>query len=1130
MDRASIVTSTVLCVEAPEGAPFDAVRSQVEARGGEVVAVDDGRLTALFGSAGVAVAASVAVQGGASDQDRSAIGLAAGDVTRDGDDVTGPALATAARLASAARPGDVLATAVVRDLADGPDAHAFEPAGLLPDDLVGLDQVLRIAGPASATGMLPWRLPPAVVAPGDVPLVGRDAEMAQLRALYESTAGGAAATVLIGGEAGAGKTRLAVELAQHAAAEGGGVLWGSCDHEVAAPYHPWVTIFDHLIDHLPDELLESCRPQLAHLEAVLAPPSTWVHETDRPAPADPDSEQYRLFDAASVLLGRVAGQFPLVVHLDDLHWCGAQTLALFRHLVRARPRGVLLVGTYRDTTDEITPQLTATLGTLRRDGAVARISLGGLDVVDVGRYVEAVTGRALDPTAEALAHEIAARTGGNPFLVAELWSHLAAACTGTEVAPDTAAVAVPAGVREVVAERVARLSRSGRAVAELAAVGGRQVEYAVVAEASGLPVAEVTAALDELVENGLLVEDARPGGYRFGHDLLRDALVEVRAPLTRARHRLQVAEAIERVHAGDLEPRVAHLARLYAQASVVDGPDRAVHYARRAAAQAMRSSAYDEAGEHIDAGLALTTISPRVRAGLLIQRAEIQTRSGQMARAMASAVEAVGIARAQGDARLLARAALVLADAQHIGAFDAEGIIDVCEDAISALGDVDPALARRLVTSYGRTLALAGRTAEALPLIDRSVADARAADDALALGWALAAQLVLDDRRVDLISTCDELEQVASRRGDSWLVMWSTLNVLRLALRSGDVERLERASRRHRERAARGRYPLFRCMGMLFDHTVARLRGDFALAEDLAMQGVELGRTELPDQDLGWFGVVMYCLRRDQGRLREVEPVLAAAGTLAGDARVWAAGLAAVSAEIGHTDAASSVLDEVVAGGLDAVPEDGMRPATIGLLADACCLTGHRALAEPLLAELGRWRGEVLMAGFTTAIGPADTRRAGLLRILGRLEEASTALASAEDLARSSGSVVWELWAAAERTQLLAAAGHLREAEDSAAVVRERAASVGMASLAELVVAGTGSSPADPAHEPRADGLSDREAEVLGLLAEGCSNRVIGERLHISANTAANHVRSILQKTGCANRTEAAVYATRASA
>ena len=185
--------------------------------------------------------------------------------------------------------------------------------------------------------------------------------------------------------------------------------------------------------------------------------------------------QSRLFDAASVLLGRVAGQFPLVVHLDDLHWCGAQTLALFRHLVRARPRGVLLVGTYRDTTDEITPQLTATLGTLRRDGAVARISLGGLDVVDVGRYVEAVTGRALDPTAEALAHEIAARTGGNPFLVAELWSHLAASCTGTEVAPDTAAVAVPAGVREVVAERVARLSRSGRAVAELAAVGGRQV-------------------------------------------------------------------------------------------------------------------------------------------------------------------------------------------------------------------------------------------------------------------------------------------------------------------------------------------------------------------------------------------------------------------------------------------------------------------------------------------------------------------------------------------------------------------------------------------------------------------------------------------------------------------------------
>ena len=258
----------------------------------------------------------------------------------------------------------------------------------------------------------PPPLPLSLQTPAAHPFVGRAAALASLERSWP-LAGSGGQIVLIGGEAGSGKTRLTAEFARLVHRSGAAVLLGSCDDDLAVPYQPWVQAVEQLLAVLPTRAMTG---ELAPLSPLLAHGERVAHDRDV-LPGDPDAARYRLYEAFGVAFREAATRWPTVVVLEDLHWAGVQTLALLRHVARSGlPSGLLVVGTFRDTSDEITEPLAACLADLRRTDAVTRLRLGGLDGEAVERFVAEAIGHPLDARFKELAAELADAQPGERLL------------------------------------------------------------------------------------------------------------------------------------------------------------------------------------------------------------------------------------------------------------------------------------------------------------------------------------------------------------------------------------------------------------------------------------------------------------------------------------------------------------------------------------------------------------------------------------------------------------------------------------------------------------------------------------------------------------------------------------------
>ncbi|MBX3271514.1 MAG: AAA family ATPase [Sandaracinaceae bacterium] len=343
-------------------------------------------------------------------------------------------------------------------------------------------------------------------------IVGRVEELAALDAALDDSLGGLGRLVLLAGEAGIGKTRLALEIARRAEAEGAVALLGRAWDEGGAPT-AWTFV----------ELLREAR---AH--PALAPAHPVIDDALRAlgAATDPAS-RFAAFDGAARALAEAARAAPLVLILDDLHWADAATLVLAKLCVRALARArALIVGTYRE--DEArAPEPARLLAELAREGSVlAPRPLAGEEVavlVARGGLAGAWTPRVLE------------RSGGNPFFVEQTVRWIAAEGVGVE----EAALPVPAGARAIVARRLERLAPSARRLVEVAAAIGAEPDRALLAEVCPDLAPDLTAA----VEHGVLSADA--GRIAFAHDLLREAALAT--AVDRPGVHAAIAAALERL-------------------------------------------------------------------------------------------------------------------------------------------------------------------------------------------------------------------------------------------------------------------------------------------------------------------------------------------------------------------------------------------------------------------------------------------------------------------------------------------------------------------------------------------------------------------------------------------------------
>jgi class 3 adenylate cyclase/DNA-binding CsgD family transcriptional regulator len=1110
--------------------------------GGHIVKYTGDGVMASFAAASTAVHAAAAIQADVAEYGGGIVvrvGVAVGDVTREGDDYFGLPVVAAARLEAAAEGGQILVTESVRLLAGDRAGDRYEALG--PMKLKGIaEPVVAYAvdwdrPPAAADGDGRWArlsLPLALAGCARHPFVGRDEDLAVLRGAWDEGRQGPGRIVLIGGEAGAGKTRLASEFAREAHGQGAWVLYGGCDDDLALPYQPWVQAADQLLAAMPKSSLEgTVTAELAPLAQLLTR-AEWLAAQPSKATVDPDAARYRTYGAFAALLAEAGRDGPGLVVLDDLHWAGPQTLALLRHLARTGlPTGVLVVGTFRDTGDEVTDSLSSCLADLRRvDGAI-RLHLAGLGIDAVERFVAETVGHELDDDLRRIAVELTDRSGGNAFYLSELWRHLSeSAGVGRDggrwvVAPASATI-VPDSVRDVVSVRLAGLSPSARRVIDLAALCGQRIDLHALEPAAGLAPDELDAAVAELVAAGLLAGIAGEVlVHRFEHSIVRDTVEAGIAGRRRARLHLELAHAIETVYEADRRPVLADLARHFAAATPVGQRDKAVYYGRRAAAQAMRAAAYDEAVAHLDVVLGLTTRSVE-RAEVLVEMGTVEMRRASYRASREACLEAYEIATELGAGPVAADAAVGFEMGMHFPGLPGGPAAEMLRRALDMIGDDASAVRARTTATLGRDLVFAGHSVEGLATAESAVALARAVGDPGSLMVALQAVVTSSNDPSRQLSAGIELAELAARLGDPWSASYATANELRACIALGRLADAAEALERHRVTSTAGRFAPFQFIADAYAAVLALANADFSAAEAAAEQAEARATADSAPYDEGVYGLQMYAIRRAEGRLAEVAPVMRALATAADPPSTWRPGLAALYTDLGMLDEARAVFDTLAPEGFAAVPRDAVWPASLTFLAETCIALRDQANASVLYDELIPFRGHNLMAGMTICFGPADRLLGGLAVLLGRAQESEEHFRVALDLAERSASPLWTAEVQYDWAAVLTASEPERArelAEQAIATAQQH----GIGRLIGRAVPGAGAGECAPAPSLLPDSLSEREGEVLRLVATGRSNRDIGATLFISENTVANHVRAILRKTGCANRTEASLYAAR---
>jgi DNA-binding NarL/FixJ family response regulator len=961
-------------------------------------------------------------------------------------------------------------------------------------------------------------LPAHWTASRPVPLVGRQPETQQLLEAWHEAAAGSRQVVLVGGAAGAGKTRLVTDTARQLAGAGATVLTGACLADLGTPHQPFGG---------PLQVLAAAVAAGALVPDDDGPPAADLLDRlaqlgGAPAGRDETAERraYRpaVYGSVDAVVRLAAAQRPLVLVLEDLHWAGADGLALLTHLVqRTADVPLLVLATHRTEAPDRTPVLVSVLAGLYRLPGVRRLDLDGLGPDDVEQYLVEECG-APARQARTLAPALHRYTGGNPFLLREVWRDLAAR-GGRAASPGGSAglPRSPESVRDTYEARLQALPGTARALLELAAVLGEEVDPDLLVDEDAPARGDVVlAALDDAVAAGLLTTAGTDGAHhRFPHALARQAVLDLVPPSRLAHCHARAAEALERQPGAP--HRVQRLAQHHAGARVLGHGPLAVRYLVEAARIADRALAHHEAADLLERAAELTVVG-RDCDELLLAAARSRFLAGDFRRALALDERVLD---SESPRERLRAAIGYETSSWHLGG-PGHRAAALLTTALADVGcDPADALYVRGLSCLGRARAFTGAVGEAVALSERAIGHARRTGREDLLGRTLQAGLHVGTGpdTVDLrLARARELTGIADRTGDLGQLGAAGYHRGVIGYLHGERGELDDAQADVLRAARATGQPFWEYLARGFDYARSFLAGDFASAETAARSQLALGTAMgAADNAEGVHAVETYMVRRETGRLDGL------AGLVTGEEAPgdrWAPGLLALYTELGRRGPARRVLGWLLEESPGRQRASTVWPATLAFMAEAAVWLEDETTALRLRPWLLEYAGLNLGAGpFVALFGSAD-------RLLG----------SVDSLLRRPGAADWfdsalamdaRMRAPVHVAQTLAArTQHLRRSgappartADLARQVHDLAGPLGMRRVLRVV-----GDPGPAARVPPG-GLTAREVEVLRLLAEGLSNRQVARRLVISESTAANHVRHIMVKTGSANRTQAARYA-----
>ncbi len=920
------------------------VRAMLAEHGGrEVKALGDGFL-ATFASARRALACAAAIQQAfaaqrwASPEEalRLRIGINAGEVVEEGGDVFGQAVHATARVAAKAKGGQVLVSELVHRLVgSGPDLN------------------LRDAGRFRLKGFAErWRLfelvwadtRPATspVRGARTPLVGRDAELAELRAALAGAMSGSGSLVMLAGEPGIGKTRLTAELAAEALRGRALVFVGRClEAEGSPPYAPIVEMMESALAQAPSpEAFRAAAGDGAPEIARLVPRLRRLFPDIGPALAlPPEQERRYLFNSVIEMVARTARAAPTVVILEDLHWADEASLLFVDHLApHLAELPLLVIGTYRDVELDLRPVLARTLDGLVRQRLVRLLHVARLPEPVLAEMLGALAGGQQPP--DVVVDAIFRETDGNPFFVEEVFQHLdeeGRLLDSTGHFRSDLAIAdldVPENIRLVVGRRLERLSEETRKVLGTAAVVGRSFRYELLEAAAGLGGDVALDAIDEAERARLVVAAGGHAGgeeFAFVHELVRQTLLSQLSAPRRRRLHVAVAEAMERVLGRGAEDHAADLAHHLLEAGAAADPEKTLSYLLLAGRQAMAASAFEDGLRHFERALALATqVEGPERADLLSDLGRARRAVGDLEGALQAWNESLEAYGMLGDAEATGRVSLEAA--WQLGWATRWGeSIEMAQRGLKALEGKPSRPRAQLLGLLGAIFGAGGFESAAREALEEAVALTAELGDDLARGHVGSGQTCYEFcylqhpaaadtglQAAEILRTAGDLGQAAMALG--WTVM-SLVQAGRWQEAADVREELAPLAERLCHYPAR----------IMVGRAGATLRffesGDLDELERFAHQDFELGETSglgWGGMALIWLGVVEFLRGNWDGTLAHLQEGVALEPPGVLDGTGWAF-LFEYLAYVGAEDEARALLEDR----REMLPEAG-RPATWG--------------------------------------------------------------------------------------------------------------------------------------------------------------------------------------------------------
>lgn len=1023
-----------------------AVRAGLEAAAavGTIPATGDGPLQARVGIATGQVVVGDLI--GASGREEGAV---AGDTPN-----------LAARLQEAAMPGQVVVADATRRLLGA--VFAIEDLG--ERTLKGFqrrERLFRVVGERPAESRFEAARAGTLAA-----FVGRSLELGFVLERWTAARAGRGQVVLIGGEAGIGKSRLVRELTEQAAATPHELirLQGSPYHATSA-FHPIIERLSRVAGFAPEDpaavrldKLEAMLRQNGEDVAAVAPVYAEllsVPADGRYAPLDlaPQQLRERTTDVLVERLVRLGSRSPVLMVVEDAHWIDPTTCEVLEHAAaRIADLPVMLALTHR-------PEWSVDWA--ESYGHCSRLQLGRLERHQIAELAQAICGEELS---DVLVDHIAARTDGVPLFVEEVTRSL----LERGLAASADAAAIPATLQGSLMARLDRLPPSAKRIAHIASVIGRDFDDELLRRTAGLDQDALDEALAQLGRAQLVVRSAlRRAAHMFRHALIRDAAYQLLLTRTRRDYHRRIAEVLVADHPEIAATQPELIARHFAEAGM---PAAALPFWQRAAARALARSANFEAVDHCERALscaaeladgearARETLAATLTLGHALENA------GRLPAAMRNSRAAADMARRLGDDARFVAAAMAYDNALFLSGDVHLDSVALLEEALTRIADTDERLRCQVMSRLARASLVVGNEARGDAYNRQAAELARRVGDELALFNILVNTFMvppsarshgeMQDWRAamdEMLALAERLDQDDARGRALSFDTYISAEFGDRARMDAAIDRLEHLGETRQRMHVQWIARHGRAMQAL-------LEGNFAAAEQHAEAALRLGRHTHGDQVAGVYGIQMFSIRREQNRLAEVAPIIKRLMDDKPGQAAWQPGFALVACDLGYHGSAQRVLDELAARDF-VFPLDGKRSTTLAYLAEVCTALQDRSRAERLYELLEPYAQMTITAGVTTVCYGAAGRYLGrLAALLDDWDGAAAHFETALAVNRAMRAWPWLARSQHDYARMLrrrGRSGDVRHAERLAEDALEAASRLGMVALVKEIAGRT---------------------------------------------------------------------------